>query len=59
MPVQDILLLGNPRLYEICSPVEEDELNTIDAIIRDLHDTMMDFRQRYGKGRPLPRLRSG
>jgi peptide deformylase len=53
MPVRDILLLGNPQLYEVCPPVEESDLNTIDTVIRDLHDTMMDFRQRYGKGRAI------
>jgi hypothetical protein len=26
MAVRDILLLGNPRLYEVCSPVAPEEL---------------------------------
>ena len=53
MPVRDILLLGNPKLYEICEPVNEADLATIDAVIQDLHDTMMNFRQKYGVGRAI------
>ena len=53
MSVRDILLLGNPKLYEICEPVKEADLATIDAVIQDLHDTMMDFRQKYGVGRAI------
>lgn len=53
MPVRDILFLGNPKLYETCSPVEPTELESIKPVITDLHDTMMDFRKRYGRGRAI------
>ncbi len=53
MPVRDILLLGNSKLYEICAPVEPTELESLKPIITDLHDTMMDFRKRYSRGRAI------
>jgi len=53
MPVRDILLLGNPKLYETCAPVEPIELESLKPVITDLHDTMMDFRKRYNRGRAI------
>jgi peptide deformylase len=53
MPVRDILLLGNPKLYETCAPVELTELESLKPVITDLHDTMMDFRKRYNRGRAI------
>ena len=53
MAVREILLLGNPRLYEVCAPVRETERETVESAVRDLHDTMMDFRERYGVGRAI------
>jgi peptide deformylase len=53
MPVREILLLGNPALYERCAPVRREEANDLRAVVRDLHDTLMDFRARYGAGRAV------
>lgn len=53
MTVRDILLLGNPKLYDVSEPVDRAELDQIDDIVRDLHDTMQDFRARYGAGRAI------
>ena len=53
MPVRNILLLGNPKLYETCAPVELTELESLKPVITDLHDTMMDFRKRYNRGRAI------
>ena len=53
MPIRDILLLGNPKLYEPCAAVEPTELDSIKPVINDLHDTMMAFRKRYGRGRAI------
>lgn len=53
MAVREVLLLGNPRLYEVCEPVEEDELSSLEAAVSDLHDTLMDCRQRFGAGRAI------
>ncbi len=44
MTIRDILLLGNPKLYEICSSVREEELTDLESDIRDLRDTLLAFR---------------
>jgi len=53
MPIRDVLLLGNPLLYQRCAPVEREEIDSLRPAIRDLHDTLMDFRARYGAGRAI------
>ncbi len=53
MAIREILLLGNPKLYEVCEPVREDELQGLEPVVQDLHDTMMDFKDRYGLGRAI------
>ncbi len=53
MAVRDVLLLGDPRLYEVCEPVRRDEVAGLGPAIRDLHDTLLDFRSRYGAGRAI------
>lgn len=53
MAVKEILLLGNPKLYEVCTPVKEDELDAVKPFIEDLHDTLMDFRNKYNAGRAI------
>jgi peptide deformylase len=53
MAIREILLLGNPRLYEMCEPIRREELHTLDPIIEDLHDTMIHFRKQHGAGRAI------
>ena len=53
MPLREILLLGNPKLYEVSVPVEKHELDDIAGLVQDLHDTLLDFRRRYGAGRAI------
>ncbi|TFG31924.1 peptide deformylase [Candidatus Thorarchaeota archaeon] len=53
MTVQEILLLGNPQLYELSEEVHESEVDSIRQTIDDLHDTMMNFRNIYGAGRAI------
>ena len=53
MAVREILLLGNPLLNEISSEVSPEERGNVPAIVNDLHDTMMDFRERHGLGRAI------
>ncbi len=53
MAIREILLLGNPTLYDVASEVEQDELEPMKMVVDDLHDTMMDFRGRYGYGRAI------
>lgn len=50
---RDILLLGNPLLYEASAPVAADERRQLGSIIADLHDTLIAYRQRYGAGRAI------
>lgn len=51
--VREILLLGDPKLYQISSVIEKEEIGTIKEVVGDLHDTLMDFRKKYGAGRAI------
>ena len=53
MAVREILLLGNPKLYEKCGPIDAEERDGLTPVVDDLHDTLMDFRKRYGVGRAI------
>ncbi len=53
MALREILLLGNPRLYTVCDPVLPEESASLAPVIQDLHDTLIDFRRRYGAGRAI------
>lgn len=53
MSVRDIVLLGNPLLLQVCEPVTQTDLPEMEAVIADMHDTLMDFRVRYGAGRAI------
>ena len=53
MAVREILLLGNPKLYEISTPVSQEEIESLQTAVNDLHDTLMEFRNRYGAGRAI------
>ncbi len=53
MAVREALLLGNPKLYEISEFVEREELDKLEPILQDLHDTLMDFKKKYGAGRAI------
>ena len=51
--IKEVLLLGNPKLYEVSRPVAQAELGGLKEVVNDLHDTLMDFKQRYGAGRAI------
>jgi peptide deformylase len=51
--VDDILKLGDPRLYETCEPVREEELPMVSHWVKDLHEAMEDIRAKYGFGRGI------
>ena len=53
MALKEVLLLGHPKLYERCDPVEEHELTELVDVVADLHDTLMDCRRRIGAGRAI------
>ncbi len=51
--LQMILPLGDPRLYEVSTPIKAEEINTLQPVIRDLHDILFEFRERYNAGRAI------
>lgn len=53
MTIKKILELGDHRLYVKSEAVSKMELEIIEIIIKDLHDTMMDFKNRYKMGRAI------
>jgi peptide deformylase len=53
MAVREILLLGNPALYRRAQEVDLAELPQARIWVSDLHDTLLDFRQRYRAGRAI------
>jgi peptide deformylase len=53
MPVREILLLGNPQLWQPSSAVAEIQAPVTQALVTDLADTLADFRLRNGFGRAI------
>lgn len=53
MAVSDILLLGNPLLYEKSVIVEKEEIHDLLPKIDLLFETVIDFRKKYGAGRAI------
>jgi peptide deformylase len=51
--VEDILKLGDPRLYQVCEPVKREELHLVKEWVKDLHEAMEDIRRKYGFGRGI------
>jgi len=49
----DILLIGNPRLNEVCAPFSKKDLPKLKEWITDLHSTMEDVRKKYNFGRGI------
>jgi len=50
---KELLILGNPKLYEISTDVTEADASQIAGWITDLHDTLMEYRKVYGAGRAV------
>ena len=53
MTIRKILQLGNPALYEKSDPVLANEMKSLAEVINDLHDTLLDIRERCGIGRAI------
>ena len=51
--IRELLKLGNPQLYEISSPITEEDLANLPQWVEDLHDTLMEYREVYGAGRAV------
>jgi peptide deformylase len=52
MPVRDILLLGNPLLWQPAAPAVPGSVE-VGEIVQDLAATLADFRERKGFGRAI------
>ena len=59
MAIRDILLLGNPKLYEVSEAIIEDDMKDLPAVVADLHDTLNAFRKKYGAGRAIAACQIG
>ncbi len=51
--LSDLLLLGDPRLYENCAPVLASERHLVRGWVADLHCVMEEVRAKYGFGRGI------
>jgi peptide deformylase len=51
--IDDLLLLGDPRLYQVCEPVSYDELPLVNDWIADMHNVMQQIRAKYNFGRAI------
>jgi peptide deformylase len=50
---REILLLGDPRLYEVSAEVEREELPELRPVFEDLFDCIRGIRRDYGFGRAI------
>ena len=53
MGAKEILLLGNPKLFEKSHPVQESELTYAQLVGKNLRATMAAFRHKHGWGRAI------
>lgn len=53
MAIRPIIELGNPSLRRASRPVQQEELEQVSQLSRDMYDTLQDFRQRMGYGRGI------
>jgi peptide deformylase len=53
MAIKDILLLGNPLLYEKSEPVRVEEIPALIPKLDLMFETILDFRKKYGAGRGI------
>ena len=51
--IRPILQLGHDALYAASEPVAREEAPALMEAVRDLHDTLLDFRARHGAGRAI------
>ena len=53
MSLKNILLLGDPRLYEQSEAVKRNEINEIKPAVEILHHALMEFKEKYKSGRAI------
>jgi peptide deformylase len=49
----DIVLLGDERLYQTCTPLTPADDALIEQMIADMHNTILEFRAKYQAGRAI------
>ena len=50
---REILLLGNPKLYEVSEEVKREELDELRPVFEDMFDCIRGIRRDYGFGRAI------
>lgn len=53
MALSDILLIGNPLLYEKSELVQQEEIPALLPKLDLMFETILDFRKKYGTGRAI------
>ena len=51
--LQDLLLLGDPRLYEVCEPILQSELPLVKDWVANLDNVMKEVRAKHNFGRAI------
>ena len=51
--IRDIIQLGDPRLYVVCTEYRKENIGEIEKVVCDLHDTLMEYRRVHGAGRAI------
>jgi peptide deformylase len=51
--LDDLLLLGDERLYQVCDPVLHSELPLVTTWVADMHNVMEQIRAKYHFGRAI------
>ena len=51
--LDNLLLLGDPRLYEACAPVLKEDLPKVEGWVADLDNVMKEIRAKYNFGRAI------
>jgi peptide deformylase len=51
--LNDLLLLGDDRLYQVCDPILYDELDQVPSWIADMDNVMKEVREKYHFGRAI------
>ena len=50
---REILLLGDPRLYEAAEEIKQEELDDLRPVFTDMFDCIRGIRRDYGFGRAI------
>jgi len=53
MSLKNILLLGDPSLYEVSVAVQQNELKSLKPAIEILHQALMEYQEKYKAGRAI------